>query len=134
MDSTGSDTRTEILKLGERWAEAECNADTDSLDDLAAAGFRLVGPFGFVLDKAQWLARYQTGALYTSSLIWDEVDVREYGDTAVAIGRHTQQATYQGQTVDGQFRATHVFTREGDGWMLVSQHLSQAAPPPGRPG
>ena len=134
MDSTGSDTRTEILKLGERWAEAERNADTDTLDDLAAAGFRLVGPFGFVLDKAQWLARYQTGALHTSSLIWDEVDVREYGDTAVAIGRHTQQATYQSQRVDGQFRATHVFTREGDGWMLVSQHLSQAAPPSGRPG
>jgi ketosteroid isomerase-like protein len=134
MDSTGSDTRTEILNLGERWAEAERNADTDTLDDLAAAGFRLVGPFGFVLDKAQWLARYQTGALQTSSLVWDEVDVREYGDTAVAIGRHTQRAAYQGRTADGQFRATHVFTREGDGWMLVSQHLSQAAPPSGRPG
>jgi ketosteroid isomerase-like protein len=134
MDSTGSDTRTEILNLGERWAEAERNADTDTLDDLAAAGFRLVGPFGFVLDKAQWLARYQTGALHTSSLVWDEVDVREYGDTAVAIGRHTQRAAYQGRAADGQFRATHVFTREGDGWMLVSQHLSQAAPPSGRPG
>lgn len=134
MDGTSSDTRTEILRLGERWAEAERNADTDALDDLAAAGFRLVGPFGFVLDKAQWLARYQTGALHTSSLVWDEVDVREYGDTAVAIGRHTQRATYQGQAVDGRFRATHVFTREGDGWMLVSQHLSQAAPPAGPPG
>jgi ketosteroid isomerase-like protein len=134
MDSTSSDTRTEILRLGERWAQAERNADTDALDDLAAAGFRLVGPFGFVLDKAQWLARYQTGALHTSSLVWDEVGVREYGETAVAVGRHTQRATYQGQTVDGQFRATHVFTREGDGWMLVSQHLSQAAPPSGRPG
>jgi ketosteroid isomerase-like protein len=134
MDSTSSDTHTEIRKLGEQWAEAERNADTDTLDDLAAAGFRLVGPFGFVLDKAQWLARYQTGALHTSSLIWDQVDVREYGDTAVAIGRHTQQATYQGQKADGQFRATHVFTREGGGWMLVSQHLSPAAPPPGRPG
>ena len=134
MDSTSSDTRTEILRLGERWAEAERNADTDELDDLAAAGFRLVGPFGFVLDKAQWLARYRTGALHTRSLVWDEVDVREYGDTAVAIGRHTQRATYQGQTADGRFRATHVFTREGDGWMLVSQHLSQAAPPSGRPG
>ena len=134
MDNPSSDTCTEILRLGERWAEAERNADTGTLDDLAAAGFRLVGPFGFVLDKAQWLARYQTGALHTSSLVWDEVDVRDYGGTAVAIGRHTQQATYQGQAVDGQFRATHVFVREGDGWMLVSQHLSPAAPPAGRPG
>jgi ketosteroid isomerase-like protein len=127
-----SDTRAEILELGERWAVAERDADTGALDKLAAADFRLVGPFGFVLDKAQWLARYQSGALRTSSLVWDEVEVRGFGHTAIAIGRHTQQAAYQGQRADGQFRATHVYVREGSGWLLVSQHLSQAAPP-GRP-
>jgi hypothetical protein len=48
-----SDTRAEILGLGARWAEAEQRADTDALDPLAADSFRLVGPLGFVLDKAQ---------------------------------------------------------------------------------
>lgn len=124
-----SDTRTEILELGERWAAAERGADTATLDKLAAADFRLVGPFGFVLDKVQWLARYETGALHTGSLVWDEVEVRDFGQTAVAIGRHTQQATYQGQSADGQFRATHVFVRAGRGWVLASQHLSLGAPP-----
>jgi len=66
-----SDTRAEILGLGARWTEAEQRADTVALDQLAADRFRLVGPFGFVLDKAQWLARYVTGGLTTSSLVWD---------------------------------------------------------------
>lgn len=127
-----SDTRTEVLELGERWAAAERGADAATLDKLAAADFRLVGPFGFVLDKVQWLARHETGALHTGSLVWDEVEVRDFGQTAVAIGRHTQQATYQGQPADGQFRATHVFARAGGGWVLASQHLSLGAPP-GRP-
>lgn len=124
-----SSTQAEILALGERWAEAEQRADTATLDKLAVDDFRLVGPFGFVLDKAQWLDRYRSGALATNSLVWDEVTVREFGDTAIAIGRHTQRATYQGRPADGQFRVTQVFVRDGGQWELASLHLSQAAPP-----
>jgi hypothetical protein len=51
-----SDTRTEILALGTRWAEAEQSADTGFPDQVTANGFRLVVPFGFVLDKTcRWL-------------------------------------------------------------------------------
>ena len=64
---------------------------------------------------------------------WDEVDVREYGDTAVAIGRQTQQAAYRGQPSNGQFRVTHVAVRESAGWRLAGMHLSPIAAPPGRP-
>ena len=132
--STGA--HAEILALGARWAEAEQRADTATLNELAVADFRLVGPFGFVLDKAQWLDRYQSGALVTSSLVWDEVTVRDFGDTAVAIGRQTQRASYQGQPVDGQFRVTQVFVHDGGRWALASLHLSQATPPgqPSSPG
>jgi ketosteroid isomerase-like protein len=126
--STG--TRAEILALGARWAAAEQAGDTGALGEIAADDFRLVGPFGFVLDKAQWLDRYRTGALATSSLIWDEVEVRDFGATAIAIGRHTQHASYRGQPADGQFRVTHVFVRDGDRWALASLHLSLGAPPP----
>jgi ketosteroid isomerase-like protein len=123
-------TSEEILALGARWAAAEQNGDTGVLSELAAADFRLVGPFGFVLDRTAWLERYtSTGGLVTSSLIWDEVEVRDFGETAIAIGRQTQQATYRGQPADGQFRVTHVFVRAGDRWALASMHLSQAAPP-----
>jgi ketosteroid isomerase-like protein len=122
-------TDTDIRALGARWAQAEQDGDTTTLADLAAADFRLVGPFGFVLDKTQWLARYATGDLVTRSLVWDEVEVRDFDGTAVAIGRQTQRATYQGRPADGQFRVTHVFIRAAERWLLASLHLSQAAPP-----
>ncbi len=120
----------EILALGKRWAEAEQRADTVVLAELAVDEFRLVGPFGFILDKTQWLERYQTGVLDTKSLSWDEVEVRDFGDTAIAIGRHTQQATYGGRSADGQFRITHVFVRAADsGWRIANIQLSQLAGP-----
>src|SRR5215475_8423236 len=108
-----SSTQAEILALGERWAEAEQHADTATLDELAAGDFRLVSPFGFVLDKAQWLDRYRSGALATNSLVWDAVAVRVFGDTAISTPAHTQQATQQGQPGDGRCRLTQVFVRDG---------------------
>lgn len=114
----------EIRQLGQRWAEAEQRGDVAALDAMTVGNFTLVGPLGFVLDKGQWLDRYRTGQLVTSSLAWEEVQVREYGDSAVAIGRHTQQATYQGQPSDGDFRATHVIVKENGQWQLASMQLS----------
>ena len=114
----------EIRQLGRRWAEAEQRGDVAALDAMTVGNFTLVGPLGFVLDKDQWLGRYRTGQLVTSSLVWDDVDVREYGDAAVAIGRHTQHATYGGQPSDGQFRATHVIVKVNGRWQLAGMQLS----------
>jgi hypothetical protein len=104
--------------------------DTEVLDELAADGFRLVGPVGFVLDRPQWLERYRTGDLVTNALDWQEVEVREFGDTAIAIGVHDQRASFKGTPADGKFRATHVLVRDGDRWRLAGIHLSAIGGPP----
>ncbi|GEL20676.1 nuclear transport factor 2 family protein [Pseudonocardia asaccharolytica] len=123
-------TVEEIHELGRRWAEAEQRGDTPSLDAMTTDDFTLVGPLGFVLDRGQWLQRYRGGELVTRSLVWNEVEVRDYGDAAVAVGRHTQQASYQGNPVDGQFRATHVAVRRDGRWLLAGIHLSPIGGPP----
>ena len=94
MNATTTDQQ--IRELGDRWVRAEVRADVDALAELSTEDFTLVGPLGFVLDRGQWLQRYRTGELATTDLTWDEVTVRGYGETAVAIGRHTQQATFHG--------------------------------------
>jgi uncharacterized protein (TIGR02246 family) len=128
-------TETEIRELGERWVAAEQSGDVSTLDTLATPDFTLVGPLGFMLTKEQWLARYgEGGGLVTKSLVWDQVQVRDYGDTAVAIGVHTQEATFQGNPADGQFRATHIAVRRDGRWALAGIHLSPiGGPPPFRP-
>ncbi|WP_051790938.1 nuclear transport factor 2 family protein [Amycolatopsis jejuensis] len=114
----------DITEFGQRWAAAEVAGDTDTLAGLVTDGFRLVGPLGFVLDREQWLGRYRSGALVTEQLDWRDVEVREHGDTAIAIGVHDQAATHQGNRADGTFRATHVLIRGDDGWRLAGIHLS----------
>lgn len=118
-----------IEDLERRWARAEIAGDVAALDGLATDDFTLVGPFGFVLDKQQWLDRYRGGDLTTSELDWRDLRVREIGDTALVIGIHDQKAAYRGTPSDGQFRSTHVWVRTEDGWRLAGTRLS----PLGRP-
>ena len=125
-----SNDATAISELGKRWVEAELAGDIAAMDSLAHRDFLLVGPLGFILDKAQWLERYSSGAFVTSALDWRDTTVRVFGDCAVVIGVHDQEAAYRGQPNNGQFRATHILMREGGRWQLVGMHLSPIANPP----
>ena len=119
-----------IQELNQRWAEAEMRGDIAALDAMSTDDFRLVGPVGFVLDKQQWLDRYRNGDLVTRSLRFEDAQTHLYGDTAVSIGRHIQQAEYQGHPVNGEFRSTHVAVRADDGWRLAGCQLSPIGGPP----
>lgn len=127
MNTTTTD---QINELERRWVAAEEHGDVAELDALSTGDFTFVGPLGFVLDKQQWLHRYRTGELVTRVLVWEDVQVRQYGDTAVAIGTHTQQATFQGNPADGQFRATHVAVHDCDRWLFAGMHMSPVGGPP----
>lgn len=119
-----------ILDLGRRWAAAEQQGDTETLDGLTVDDFTLVGPFGFILTKQQWLDRYRGGDLVTSHLDWEDVTVRDYGAVAVAVGVHVQQAAYRGQANDGKFRATHIAVQQAGEWKLAGIHMSPIGAPP----
>ena len=123
-------TTEQISELGRRWAEAEQRGDAAALDAMSTSDFTLVGPLGFVLDHNQWLDRYRSGDLVTGNLIWNDVHVRDYGDAAVAVGVHTQQASYRGRPADGRFRTTHLAIRRNGHWLLAGIDLSPIGGPP----
>ena len=121
--------QAQVLELGRRWADAESRGDAAALGGLLADDFMLVGPFGFMLDKQQYLGSRRSGDLNHESFAWDDVRVRLYGDTAVAIGSQTQKSTYQGRDASGRFRVTQIAARLDGRWRLVGLHLSPIAQP-----
>lgn len=70
----------------------------------------------------------------TSSLLQlaelDRDVTRVHGDCAIRIGRHVQEAEFQGRPVNGEFRATHIAVRDEDRWRLAGVHLSPIGGPP----
>ena len=128
MQATAID---EIRELGRRWAEAEQQADIETLSGLLDPAFMAVGPVGFVIDKEQYLAGRRSGDLKQAAFTWEDVGIRVFGDAAVAIGAQIQTATHQGRDASGRFRATQVLVRTGGSWRIASLHLSPIAPAPG---
>lgn len=120
----------ELQHLEQRWVRAELAADIDDLDAMTDDSFVLVGPFGFALDKSEWLDRYRSGALRTTALELNDVSIRIFADAAIAIGRLRQEARYVTQPANGHFRITQIAARRGQRWLLVGMHLSPIAKPP----
>jgi ketosteroid isomerase-like protein len=123
-------TEREVAQLADTWATAELQGDTAFLKQLLADDFVGVGPLGFLLTKQEWLARHQAGDMKYTVHTLDEVRVRAYNETAIVIGRLTQEATYRGNPINAQMRTTLVFIQHQEQWHLAGLHLCNIGQPP----
>jgi ketosteroid isomerase-like protein len=123
------DQTKELREVVEDWAAAEQRGDAASLEGALAEDFIGIGPRGFMLTKDQWLERHESGKLRYRSLGLDEVQVRLYGDAAVVTGRQSAEGKYEDFDLRDQFRATLVFVKQRERWMLAGLHLSPIAGP-----
>jgi ketosteroid isomerase-like protein len=129
MTNQSAHVTDQVLELGQQWADAERAGDADALEFLLADDFLLVGPLGFMLDKAQYVGSRRSGDLKHESLVWADVRVRAYDNSAVAVGSMTQRSTHQGRDASGRFRVTQVAVRYGNRWTTVGLHYSPIAQP-----
>jgi len=120
----------EVAQLADTWATAELQGDTAFLEQRLTDDFVGVGPLGFLLSKQQWLARHQSGEMKYTAHALDEVKVRAYTESAILIGRLTQEATYRGNPMNVQMRTTLVFVRQHEQWQLAGLHFCNIGQPP----
>ena len=123
------DRKEQAERFVEEWASAEQRGDAAFLEGTLTDDFVGVGPLGFVLNKQQWLGRFAGGLSYESFAL-EGVDVRLYGEAAVATGRQVQAGGFQGNDVGGEFRATLVLVERDDRWLLAGWHASPIAGAP----
>jgi uncharacterized protein (TIGR02246 family) len=124
-------TRDHILELGRRWAAAERRGNAGALAELLADDFTVIGPLGFTLDRQQYLEPRRNGVLKLDAHAWDDVSVRDYGETTVAVGVVTQQSTYEGKPApqaSGRFRVTQVAVHRDGRWLLANLQYSGPIP------
>ena len=114
--------------LVEDWASAELRGDTAVLGDVLADDFVAVGPRGFMLTKEQWLSRHEAGNLRYETFGLDEVAFRPYGNAAVVVCRQSTEGVYEDENgrydIHEQFRATLIFIKQQENWLLAGLQLS----------
>ncbi len=107
-----------IERLEREWAAAHVRKDVDWYDRHVAPDYRSVLTDGRIASRADIVAHLRSSAPGQAVTV-DAVEVRDYGDTAVATV--TQSFTTASGT-KGRSRITDVWVRSGGRWMVRHSH------------
>lgn len=116
--------RAEILAIENQWATAIERQDAAAFERLAAEDFRFVEEDGRVLNRAQYIAARSHNPENVESAVQDEIEVRQYGDAAIATGRSIIHGTRDGVPFVHRFRWTDMYVRRAGRWQAVSGQLT----------
>jgi ketosteroid isomerase-like protein len=121
-------TRTEILAIEEQWAKAIERQDGAAFERLAAEDFRFLEENGRWLNRAEYIAARSHNPDNVTSAVQDEIEVRQYGDAAIATGRSILHGTRDGAPFVYRFRWMDVYVRRDGRWQAVSAQLTPVPP------
>jgi len=119
--------RAEILRLEQERCRALVAADLDALARLVSDDVVHVHANGKADDKAAYLSMVETQIRFID-VTRHSVDVRVYGEVAVAIGRldQTIEMRDSGQRVDMKVTTTQVWRQRHGAWQQVSFQATNA--------
>ena len=99
--------------------EALLAADTVVLSKLLAPEFMEISRLGTVRTRVDNIRDLASGTLHLTSITYDSLNVRVYGDVAVLTGIADNTGTMRGFPFSGKIRYTRVFVRRGGRWLAV---------------
>ena len=114
-------------KFINEFAAALSKNDVAALDKLWADDYRLVTSGGEVMNKAQRLEAIRSGDIAYENVAFDEINVRSYGDVAVAVARSTGKTRFKGKDSNANYRVTLVLVKTKDGMRMASAQTSNIA-------
>ena len=96
--------------------------DIDTLERYVAEDMQYASGAGTVHTKAEVFAGFRSGDLRLERQDPSELDVRVYGDTAIAGYRADSVTIDRGKRIEGATHCTSVYVYRDGRWQLVLQH------------
>lgn len=118
---TGSAAAEDSVRaLEEARGQALIHADTAALSRMVAPEFTEVSRLGTLRTRADNIRDIASGDLRLTSVRYDSLAVRIYGDVAVLQGIADNTGTFRGFPFRGKIRYTRVFVRREGRWQAVT--------------
>ena len=117
-------TVQELLEVAAQWDRAMVTNDVRAIGAFMADEWVIVGTDGSMGGKERFLAIVASGDLSHDVMETHDMDVRIYGDTAVAVARGVSGGQYRGERFLLTERSSCVFVRRGGQWECVLTDLS----------
>src|SRR5262245_5873789 len=121
--SGGVSPENAVRALETARGQALLKADTTALSRMTADEFVEVSRLGTLRTRADNMREIATGALRLTSVRYDSISVRIYGDVAVLRGIADNVGTFRGFPFSGRLWYTRVFVLRDGRWQAVAmQH------------
>ena len=118
--ASGSTPEDSVRAVELTRARVLLQSDTTALSRMVADEFIEISRLGQLRTKAENLRDIASGALKLTSLKYDSLTVRIYGDVAVLRGIADNAGTFRGIPFSGKIRYTRVFVRRDGRWQAVA--------------
>jgi hypothetical protein len=119
-----------IKALEEARGQALLRGDTVAISRMTAPEFNELTRFGTIRPRAANMRDVGSGLLRLTSVRFDSLNVRLYGDVAILQGITDNTGTMGGIPFSGRIRYTRVFVRRDGRWQAVTmQHTPMQGPP-----
>lgn len=122
-------TELEVRDFLHRWDAAMLTNDPVRIGSFMADEWTIVGSDGSVEGKERFLSLVASGELGHDEMTTQELRLRIYGDTAVAISRGTSGGQFRGTPFFLVERSSCVLVRRAGQWTCVLTHLSLLSAP-----
>lgn len=106
-------TQDQLKKAERSWFDAMIGKDSDALNRILAKSYVATSSDGSTLNKADSIAKIESGDLKITSITTDETTVNVVGSSAIVSGK----TIWNGQ---GEARYTAVWTNLAGRWQIVS--------------
>lgn len=125
------ESRHQIEKLEEAWRSALLQGNAAALEPLLADDFMAITPSGTLETKEQMLANLRAGKLHFTVMNFSDRKFRFYGNTAlVTVLAAINGTSSEGNVIAGNYRYTHVYTRDAKGkWRIVNFEANRVREP-----
>jgi ketosteroid isomerase-like protein len=113
-----------VRKLVADLGTALARGDADALEQIYSDGYVHISDNGRLFTKADLLVGVRSGTVKFGSVNLEDVSVRAYDNTAIAIATFVGTSNAGGRQINISDRATMVAERENDQWRLVSSQMT----------
>jgi uncharacterized protein (TIGR02246 family) len=126
--ASSASAEADVKKLMTDLAAALAKNDADAAAKFYSEDYHLITPDGIDQSKAARIADIRSGTTKFDSFAYENVNVRSYGDTAVAIATVKARGIVSGKPRTSDMIATLVLHKAADGWKVVSGQATAVAP------
>jgi ketosteroid isomerase-like protein len=120
------DDEQAVAGLQRSWLAAFEHGDIPAIEALLAPEFVNVAADGSVNTRDAELAPVRAGTVKFSKTGVEELQVRVFGDAAIATGIAAFAGTFGDRPFSGRERFTDVWIRRDGAWQVVASHNSRA--------